>query len=165
MIPGISENGDSVYFVANGVLAPGAKPGDCIHIAQETPAARRDLQPLSLAQRDDQLHRASCPTKTRATGAASKARAKKARTSSRGPISPTSPPASPRTANTSRSCPRQPLTGYDNADANQPRACATRRSTCTRPAPACWPACRATPTARPSACTTRRCPAKASGWS
>jgi DNA-binding beta-propeller fold protein YncE len=28
-IPGISENGEYVYFVANGVLAPGAGPGDC----------------------------------------------------------------------------------------------------------------------------------------
>ncbi len=28
-IPGISENGQYVYFVANGVLAPGAQPGDC----------------------------------------------------------------------------------------------------------------------------------------
>jgi NHL repeat len=37
VIAGISENGESVYFVANGVLAPGAKAGDCTHIAQETP--------------------------------------------------------------------------------------------------------------------------------
>ena len=28
-IPGISQNGEYVYFVANGVLAPGAQPGDC----------------------------------------------------------------------------------------------------------------------------------------
>ena len=28
-IPGISEDGGYVYFVANGVLAPGAEPGDC----------------------------------------------------------------------------------------------------------------------------------------
>ncbi len=37
VITGISETGESVYFVANGVLAPGAKPGDCTHIAQEAP--------------------------------------------------------------------------------------------------------------------------------
>jgi DNA-binding beta-propeller fold protein YncE len=36
VIAGISEDGSSVYFVANGVLAPGAKPGDCAHQAQET---------------------------------------------------------------------------------------------------------------------------------
>jgi hypothetical protein len=35
MIAGISENGEQVYFVANGVLAPGAKPGDCTHIGEE----------------------------------------------------------------------------------------------------------------------------------
>jgi len=28
-LPGASENGAYVYFVANGVLAPGAEPGDC----------------------------------------------------------------------------------------------------------------------------------------
>ncbi len=28
-IPGASENGEYVYFVANGVLAPGAQPGNC----------------------------------------------------------------------------------------------------------------------------------------
>ena len=39
MILGTSENGEQVYFVANGVLAPGAKPGDCTHIAQETQSA------------------------------------------------------------------------------------------------------------------------------
>jgi len=39
LVLGISENGESVYFVANGVLARGAKPGDCTHIAQETPPA------------------------------------------------------------------------------------------------------------------------------
>ncbi len=35
VIPGISENGSYVYFVADGVLAPGAKPGECVHEAQE----------------------------------------------------------------------------------------------------------------------------------
>jgi hypothetical protein len=28
-VPGVSEDGSDVYFVANGVLAPGAEPGDC----------------------------------------------------------------------------------------------------------------------------------------
>ena len=35
VIAGISEDGSSVYFVANGVLAPGAKPGNCVHQFQE----------------------------------------------------------------------------------------------------------------------------------
>ena len=35
VIAGISEDGSSVYFVANGVLAPGAKPGSCVHQSQE----------------------------------------------------------------------------------------------------------------------------------
>ncbi len=39
VIPGISENGSYVYFVANGVLAPGAKPGQCVHEAQEVAPA------------------------------------------------------------------------------------------------------------------------------
>jgi DNA-binding beta-propeller fold protein YncE len=39
VVAGIGETGEQVYFVANGVLAPGAKPGDCTHIAQETPPA------------------------------------------------------------------------------------------------------------------------------
>jgi hypothetical protein len=38
LIAGVSENGEDVYFVANGVLAPGATPGHCTHISQETPA-------------------------------------------------------------------------------------------------------------------------------
>ena len=37
VIPGVSEDGQSVYFVANGVLAPGAVPGHCVHQSQETP--------------------------------------------------------------------------------------------------------------------------------
>ena len=36
-IPGISENGEYVYFVANGVLAPGAQPGDCPRIKPLVP--------------------------------------------------------------------------------------------------------------------------------
>ena len=39
MIPGISEDGSSAYFVANGVLAPGAVQGHCIHESQEVPLA------------------------------------------------------------------------------------------------------------------------------
>jgi hypothetical protein len=30
LLPGIGENGSTVYFVANGVLAPGASPGACV---------------------------------------------------------------------------------------------------------------------------------------
>ncbi len=37
LVLGVSETGEQVYFVANAALAPGAKPGDCTHIAQETP--------------------------------------------------------------------------------------------------------------------------------
>ncbi len=36
VIPGASEDGNSVYFVANGVLAPGASEGHCVHQVQET---------------------------------------------------------------------------------------------------------------------------------
>jgi hypothetical protein len=39
VIPGISEDGAEVYFVANGVLAPGAKPGHCVHESEETAPA------------------------------------------------------------------------------------------------------------------------------
>ncbi len=35
VIAGISEDGSNAYFVANGVLAPGAKPGDCVHESHE----------------------------------------------------------------------------------------------------------------------------------
>jgi DNA-binding beta-propeller fold protein YncE len=35
LIAGISADGSSVYFVANGVLAPGAKAGDCVRQSQE----------------------------------------------------------------------------------------------------------------------------------
>ncbi|HME02236.1 MAG TPA: hypothetical protein VKG38_04300, partial [Solirubrobacteraceae bacterium] len=35
--PALSEDGSYVYFVANGVLAPGASPGDCVHSDQEAP--------------------------------------------------------------------------------------------------------------------------------
>jgi hypothetical protein len=37
-IPGISSDGSYVYFVANGVLAPGASPGDCPGSQEVTPA-------------------------------------------------------------------------------------------------------------------------------
>ena len=120
LILGISENGESVYFVANGVLAPGAKPGDCTHIAQETPAAGATCNLYVWHERHDQLHRRACPTKTPGIGAASKARAKKARTSSRAPTSPTSPPASPPNGEYLAFMSQQPLTGYDNTDANEP---------------------------------------------
>ena len=45
VIAGISEDGSSVYFIANGVLAPGAKPGHCVHQSQEvaSPAATCNL--------------------------------------------------------------------------------------------------------------------------
>jgi hypothetical protein len=39
MIPGISEDGSNVYFVANGVLAPGAVQGHCVHESQQVPDA------------------------------------------------------------------------------------------------------------------------------
>jgi hypothetical protein len=39
VVPGVSEDGSSVYFVANGVLAPGASPGSCVRINIETPPA------------------------------------------------------------------------------------------------------------------------------
>ncbi len=42
LIAGGSENGEYVYFVANGVLAPGATPGNCTHISQETPSPGAD---------------------------------------------------------------------------------------------------------------------------
>ena len=39
LIPGASEDGSYVYFVANGVLAPGATPGECVrHVEGEAPA-------------------------------------------------------------------------------------------------------------------------------
>lgn len=40
LIPGASEDGADVYFIANGVLAPGATPGECPRNAEaEAPAA------------------------------------------------------------------------------------------------------------------------------
>jgi hypothetical protein len=43
LIPGISENGERVYFVANGVLAPGASRGECVRNPEgEGPAPQPD---------------------------------------------------------------------------------------------------------------------------
>jgi WD40-like Beta Propeller Repeat len=39
VIPGVSEDGSSVYFVANGIMAPGAVQGHCVHEAQEVAVA------------------------------------------------------------------------------------------------------------------------------
>ncbi len=39
VIPGSSQSGSEVYFVANGVLAPGAKPGQCARDLEESEAA------------------------------------------------------------------------------------------------------------------------------
>jgi len=36
LAPAISEDGSYVYFVANGVLAPGAQPGNCVRLDNET---------------------------------------------------------------------------------------------------------------------------------
>lgn len=36
LVPGISEDGSYVYFIANGVLAPGAKPGHCARTNTES---------------------------------------------------------------------------------------------------------------------------------
>ena len=106
VIPGISEDGSSVYFVANGVLAPGAVQGHCVHESQETRAGRRSVQPLRLARRGDQLRRGALERRLRATGAACTAPDVSA---TRG-----EPPGSrgcdlarvPERANTSRSCRR-----------------------------------------------------------
>ncbi len=38
LAPAISQDGSYIYFVANGVLAPGATPGHCVRSEQETPA-------------------------------------------------------------------------------------------------------------------------------
>ena len=37
IVPGVSEDGSYVYFVANGVLAPGASPGHCVRNNTEPP--------------------------------------------------------------------------------------------------------------------------------
>ncbi len=39
-LPGVSEDGSYVYFVANGVLAPGAERGDCPRISPYSDGAR-----------------------------------------------------------------------------------------------------------------------------
>jgi DNA-binding beta-propeller fold protein YncE len=39
IVPGVSDDGSYVYFVANGVLAPGARPGHCVRVStDESPA-------------------------------------------------------------------------------------------------------------------------------
>jgi DNA-binding beta-propeller fold protein YncE len=43
VIPGASQDGSNVYFVANGVLAPGATPGECVRdVHGEAPAPQPD---------------------------------------------------------------------------------------------------------------------------
>ena len=37
IVPGVSEDGSYVYFIANGVLAPGAEPGHCVRVNIEQP--------------------------------------------------------------------------------------------------------------------------------
>ncbi len=39
LLPGVSEDGSYVYFIANGVLAPGASQGRCVRRSSETPPA------------------------------------------------------------------------------------------------------------------------------
>ncbi len=38
VLPAVSDDGAYVYFVANGVLAPGARPGDCVPVDQDVAA-------------------------------------------------------------------------------------------------------------------------------
>ncbi len=62
-LPGISEDGSYVYFVANGVLAPGAERGDCprinpLHIAQPEAACNlyvSEPDPAQPGQRETRL--------------------------------------------------------------------------------------------------------------
>ena len=42
-IPGASSNGSTVYFVANGVLAPGASKGNCANVLTQEPHATCNL--------------------------------------------------------------------------------------------------------------------------
>ncbi len=53
LIPGASEDGSSVYFVANGVLAPGREPGSdaCATLKAKRRRRRRDVQPVCLPDR------------------------------------------------------------------------------------------------------------------
>ena len=49
LVPGISQDGSYVYFIANGVLAPGAKPGDCVRRDTETVPRGSLVQPVCVA--------------------------------------------------------------------------------------------------------------------
>ena len=53
-IPGVSEDGSEVYFVANGVLAPGAEPGDCPRTKPDFPQAAAACN-LYLSEPDPEL--------------------------------------------------------------------------------------------------------------
>ena len=78
LIPGASEDGSTVYFVANGVLAPGATPGECPRNPEEEaepPAGATcnlyvsEPEPEDPGQRETQLHRGALLLRTLRTGA------------------------------------------------------------------------------------------------
>jgi DNA-binding beta-propeller fold protein YncE len=62
LIPGISEDGSDVYFIANGVLAPGATPGECPHNAELEPPPPTATCNLYLSEPDPE-HRGQRETR------------------------------------------------------------------------------------------------------
>ena len=127
LIPGSSEDGSSVYFIANGVLAPGASPGECTRNpesgAPPPPAGATCNLYISRVDPEDPALR-----ETRFIAALSAEDAPDWGAGSTSRLSPQYQNLSAVTAGVSPDgrylafMSQQPLTGYDNEDATSKSA-------------------------------------------
>ncbi|HTZ64065.1 MAG TPA: hypothetical protein VMB51_08170 [Solirubrobacteraceae bacterium] len=141
VIPGSSQDGSVVYFVANGVLAPGATPGRCardleesepsppgatcnLYVSEETPGAGRQVRFIAALSAQDGADWGASPTSQLSPQQLNLAT-----------VSSSVSPNGRYLAFMSQ----QPLTGYDNTDATSGEPdeevylydAATDRLTCT----------------------------------
>ena len=119
LIPGVSEDGSYVYFIANGVLAPGASQGAACAAARK-PRRREPAATCTCGTKARSRFSRAYQTKTPATGAACTV---VGRSRLPAPILQR-PDLADLTARVSPNgrylafMSQQPLTGYDNDDAN-----------------------------------------------
>ncbi len=119
VIAGISEDGSNAYFVANGVLAPGAKPGDCVHQSQEEAPAGATCNLYRWHEGKINLIAALSNEDSGDWGSLKGSGRQGANVEPR-------PDLADLTARVSSNgeylafMSQQPLTGYDNTDANEP---------------------------------------------
>ena len=133
VIPGVSEDGSSVYFVANGVLAPGASTGHCVHQSQETAPAGATCNLYESGTKAATTFIAALSNEDSGDWGSLHGSGRV------GDFIANRPDLADVTSRVSPNgrflafMSSMPLTGYDNTDANNPDGRATRRCSSTTP--------------------------------